>query len=61
MDAKSTLTIKFNSDKSSEIKFYEINAIEYQFSVNGEQIGRITSASYQKMVRNFKEIAQDAQ
>ena len=60
IDAESTLTIKFNSEKSSEIKFYAISAIEYQFSINGEQIGKIAASSYQKMVRNFTQIAADA-
>ena len=56
-DAESILTIHLHDGSSTVIKFYQSSAIEYQFSQNEEQIGKITSASYQKLIRNIKELA----
>lgn len=55
-DAVSSLTISFHEGEAKTIDFYSASAIEYQFSINDEHIGKITSSSYQKMVRNFKEL-----
>ncbi len=57
-DAVCTVTVRFNKGNSKTIKFYAVSAIEYQLSIDDEQIGRITSASYKKMTRTFKEQAE---
>ncbi len=57
-EAASTLTIYFHDGHTKTIQFYESSAIEYQFSIDDEHLGKITSASYQKMVRSFKEQAE---
>ena len=59
-DAASTITIRFHDGSSTVINFYQSGAIEYQFSQNDEQIGKITSASYQKLIRSIKELAHTA-
>ncbi|MBQ8794299.1 MAG: hypothetical protein IJZ63_06145, partial [Clostridia bacterium] len=59
-DAASTITIRFHDGSSTVINFYQSGAIEYQFSQNDEQIGKITSASYQKLIRSIKELADTA-
>lgn len=59
-DSTAKLTIKYHDGKTKTIEFYASNAIEYQFSFDGEHLGKITSASYQKLIRNIKELV-DAQ
>lgn len=57
VDAASTVNIRFHKGYSKTIKFYAVNAIEYQISIDDEPIGKITSSSYKKMIRIFKETA----
>ena len=57
VDAASTVTIHFHKGYSKTIKFYAVNAIEYQISIDDEPIGKITSSSYKKMIRIFNETA----
>ena len=54
---EATVTITFHNGNTTTIKFYAVSAIEYQFSQNGEDFGKITSSAYQKMIRGFNELA----
>lgn len=57
VDVAGTVTIQFHKGYSKTVKFYAVSAIEYQIEIDGDPIGKITSASYSKMVRMFKEQA----
>ena len=52
-----TITIVFNDNSETVIKFYRANATEYQYTIDGNAIGKITSSDYQKMANSIKNVA----
>lgn len=52
-----TVTFVFYDDSETVIEFYRINDTEYQYSIDGNAMGKITSSAYQKMVANIKSVA----
>jgi hypothetical protein len=59
IDAKpdGTVTFVFNDNSETVIKFYRANATEYQYTIDGIAMGKITSSDYQKMANNIKSIS----
>ena len=52
-----TITFVFYDDSETVIKFYRANDTEYQYSIDGNDMGKITSSAYNKMVSNIKSVA----
>ncbi len=57
-DPDGTITFIFTDNSETVIKFYRINDTEYQYSIDGNAMGRITSSVYNKMVNNIKKVAE---
>lgn len=55
--ADGAITFVFKDDSESVIEFYRVNDTQYQYSIDGKQMGRITSSAYSKMVTDFANIA----
>lgn len=53
------VTFTFHNGEESVVKFYKVNETEYQYSINGAVMGKITSSSYNKMVKNIRLVAED--
>ena len=56
-DPAGSITFSFTGGSDVVIEFYKVNETQYQYSIDGVHMGRITSAAYTKMVRNIKEQA----
>lgn len=52
-----TVTFVFYDDSEIVIDFYRVNDTEYQYHINGNAMGKITSSAYQKAAKNIKSIA----
>lgn len=52
-----TVTFVFYDDSETVIEFYRVNDTEYQYSIDGKSMGKITASSYQKMTANIKSVA----
>ncbi len=56
-DPNGTITFVFTDNSETVIKFYRINDTEYQYTIDGNAMGRVTSSVYNKMVNNIRKIA----
>ena len=56
-DPDGTITFVFNDGSETVIKFYRANDTEYQYTIEGNAMGKITSSEYNKMVNNIRSIA----
>lgn len=54
-----TITFTFYDNSDTVIKFYRANDTEYQYTIDGNAMGRITASEYNKMVNNIRKIAID--
>lgn len=54
-----TVTFTFYDNSESVIEFFRANATEYQYSINGVQIGKITSSAFDKMIKNIRLISEN--
>lgn len=55
-----TVTLTYSADASKKVySFYKVSDAKYQFSVDGVMQGKITSTSYNKLVKNIKLIAEN--
>ncbi len=54
-----TITFTFYDNSDTVIKFYRANDTEYQYTIDGNAMGRITASEYSKMVNNIRKIAAD--
>lgn len=52
-----TVSFTFYDNSDTVINFYRINDTEYQYTIDGNAMGRITASEYNKMVNNIKKIA----
>ncbi len=52
-----TITISFHEGEKRVVEFFKTNETEYQYSIDGIAMGKITSAEYNKMTKNLKTIA----
>lgn len=52
-----TVTFTFYEGEDQVIELYKFGATQYQYSLNGVRMGKITSSAYDKMIRNMKIIA----
>ncbi len=52
-----TVTFVFYDDSETVINFYRVNDTEYQYSLDGNAMGKITASAYNKMVSNIRSIA----
>ncbi len=52
-----TLTLVFTDKTQSVIEFYKVNATQYQYSIDGKQMGKISSSAYNKMVNDIDRTA----
>lgn len=55
------ITFTFYDDSDTVIEFYKVNETQYQYSIDGINMGKITASAYNKMVKNIKLVAQDNQ
>lgn len=55
--ADCTVTFTFYEGEDQVIKLYKSGATQYQYSLNGVNMGKITSSAYDKMLKNMKIIA----
>lgn len=56
-NCEATLTFVFTDGSENTIKFYRANDTEYQYTLEGKAMGRITASEYNKMINNIKKIA----
>ncbi|MEE0807845.1 MAG: hypothetical protein U0L84_00625, partial [Acutalibacteraceae bacterium] len=56
-----TTTVKLTlTDKSVKtLEFYKISDTAYQYHVDGNALGTVTSSAYNKFVKNLKLVAED--
>lgn len=55
--ADTTIKIDFTDGRAPvELKFTKYSATKYQYSINGVDMGRITSSAYNKLIKNLKNI-----
>ena len=55
--ADTTINITFADGRApAELKFTKYSATKYQYSVDGVDMGRITSSAYNKLIKNLKNI-----
>ncbi len=52
-----TITFVFNNNTTSKVEFYKANDTQYQYSIDGKQMGKITSSAYIRMVDEFVKVA----
>ncbi len=52
-----TVTFVFYDNSETVIEFYRANDTEYQYSLDDNAMGRITSSEYNKMINNIRKIA----
>lgn len=52
-----TVTFVFYDDSETVIEFYRANDTEYQYTLDGKAMGKITSSEYNKMVNNIRNVA----
>ena len=59
LDAKpdGTITFVFYDNSELVVKFYRSSATEYQYSIDGKDMGNITSSSFNKIISNIRSIA----
>ncbi len=55
----SVITFTFYNGEESIVEFYKVNETEYQYSIDGVAMGKITSSSYNKMIKNIQLVAED--
>ena len=55
------ITFTFYDDSDTVIEFYRVNETQYQYSIDGINMGKITASAYNKMIKNIKLVAQDNQ
>ncbi len=53
-DAVSYIDYTFVDGSNTKVEFYKVSETQYQYSINGTQMGKITSAAYKKLIRNIK-------
>lgn len=53
-----TITFDLEDVEDTVVTLYNVNANEYQYSINGIAMGRIPSSEYNKIIKNFKTISQ---
>ena len=54
------ITFIYSADASKKVyAFYKVSDSKYQYSINGEMQGKITTTSYNKMIKNIKLIAEN--
>ena len=54
-----TITFTFYDDSETVIKFYKANETQYQYSIDGVAMGKITASAYNKTIRNIRLIAEN--
>lgn len=55
-----TITLTFSADGSTRtLEFTKATATKYQYSIDGVPMGRITSSSYNKLIKNLKLVAEN--
>ncbi len=52
-----TITFTFREGSETIVSLYNVNANEYQYSINGIAMGRIPSSEHNKIIKNFETIA----
>ena len=53
-----TVTFTYNDDAKQVIKLYKFGETQYQYSIDDIYMGKITSAAYNKMIKNLKTVAE---
>lgn len=53
-EPNASIIFDLNDGSDVTINFYKVNATQYQYSIDGVNMGRITSSAYTKMIRNIK-------
>ena len=56
-EPNATITFVFYDDSDMVINFYRANDTEYQYTLDGKAMGKITSSEYNKMINNIHKIA----
>lgn len=52
-----TITFVFYDDSETVIEFYRANDTEYQYTLDGKAMGKITASEYNKMINNIRKVA----
>lgn len=58
-EPEGVITFTFTDGTDTSVEFYRINETKYQFNINGTPMGRVTSASYKKIVKSIKAQAEN--
>ncbi len=56
-DPDGVITFVFNDKSESVVKFYKVNATQYQYSIDDVPMGKITSSAYNSIISKFKNTA----
>ena len=54
-----SIKIRFNDGREENILFYKISATEYTCSCDGVWVGKITSSSFNKLLKNLKTVSEN--
>ncbi len=52
-----TVTFTFYDGSQTVIEFYKANDTQYQYSIDGNAMGKITSSAFNKMLKNIRSVA----
>ena len=56
-EPETTITFTFSDGGETVVTLYNVNANEYQYSIDGTAMGRIPSSEHNKIIKNFETIA----